>query len=79
MERCHTRAPPPPAGPWARHIEPAGLAGRRPAWTGWDGKGFPTSFLMRRVVISVEALHLLATAPPAPFPLLALAYSRSPM
>jgi hypothetical protein len=33
-----------------------------------DRKGFSTSFLMRRVAISAEALQLLASAPPAPFP-----------
>jgi hypothetical protein len=43
-----------------------------------DGKGFSTSFLMRIVAISAEALHLLATVPPAPFPLLALGLPKNP-
>jgi hypothetical protein len=50
----HARAPP-PARPGR------GEAGRQPACVlGRDGKGFTTSFLMRRDPISAEALQLLA-------------------
>jgi hypothetical protein len=39
---------------------------------------FSTFFLMRRVAISVEALQLLTSAPPTPFPLLALGLPENP-
>jgi hypothetical protein len=39
---------------------------------------FSTFFLMRRVAISAEALQLLASAPPTPFPLLALGLPEKP-
>jgi hypothetical protein len=39
---------------------------------------FSTFFLMRRVAISAEALQLLVSAPPMPFPFLALGLPEKP-
>jgi hypothetical protein len=66
----YVRALPPPAGPWAWQAGVVRVC--------QDGKGFSTSFLIRRVAIGAQALQLLASAPSVPFPLLALGLPENP-